>query len=234
MTEFSLRFWQAPVWIPDSRVTMCQLCTSAFSITFRRHHCRACGKVVCRNCSGHKAQLEYLKFRSARVCDACFTALASAASAEDCSGGLDDLDGSTCSSTVEPDISASLVNVPPVCYVHAFNDEEPPRPSSDPVGQSASQAGLRAQQARPAVRKDRRYIPQRLMEVSANDAGSQMSGYLLRRSSNKRSWKKNWFVLKDRVLYIYKASEDVVALDTIPVLGYRLQVPKEVKKMKQN
>lgn len=53
-----------------------------------------------------------------------------------------------------------------------------------------------------------------------------MSGYLMRRS--KRSWKRNWFVLKDRVLYSYKASEDVVALDTIPVLGYRLQVPSEV------
>ena len=37
---------QAPVWIPDSRVTMCQLCTAAFTVTFRRHHCRACGKVL--------------------------------------------------------------------------------------------------------------------------------------------------------------------------------------------
>ena len=50
-----------------------------------------------------------------------------------------------------------------------------------------------------------------------------MSGYLSRLV--RKSWKKNWFVLKDRVLYIYKASEDVVALDTIPVLGYTLQTP---------
>lgn len=54
-----------------------------------------------------------------------------------------------------------------------------------------------------------------------------MSGYLSRRT--KRSVKKNWFVLKDRVLYIYKASEDVVALDTIPVLGYHVKVPQEVE-----
>jgi FYVE/RhoGEF/PH domain-containing protein 5/6 len=32
-----------------------------------------------------------------------------------------------------------------------------------------------------------------------------------------------WFVLKDQVLYMYKASEDVVALDGLPVLGYELQ-----------
>lgn len=36
---------QAPVWIPDARVTMCQICTSEFTMTWRRHHCRACGKV---------------------------------------------------------------------------------------------------------------------------------------------------------------------------------------------
>lgn len=79
----------------------------------------------------------------------------------------DDLDASTCSSITEPDVSASLVNVPPVCYVHAFQDEHHLRPSSDPVGQSATQAGYRAQQARREhIRKERRYIPQRLMEVN--------------------------------------------------------------------
>ena len=36
---------QAPVWVPDSRASMCQLCTSEFTVTNRRHHCRACGKV---------------------------------------------------------------------------------------------------------------------------------------------------------------------------------------------
>lgn len=56
-----------------------------------------------------------------------------------------------------------------------------------------------------------------------------MSGYLCRRS--KRSSKRNWFVLKDRVLYIYKAPEDVAALDAIPVLGYRVQVPEDVRQV---
>jgi len=38
-------YLQAPVWIQDRRVTMCQSCTAEFTVTFRRHHCRACGKV---------------------------------------------------------------------------------------------------------------------------------------------------------------------------------------------
>jgi FYVE/RhoGEF/PH domain-containing protein 5/6 len=61
----------------------------------------------------------------------------------------------------------------------------------------------------------------------ANDSGSQMSGWLFRREKRK-SWKRFWFVLKEQVLYAYKASEDVVALNTIPVLGYSIQTFPEV------
>lgn len=56
----------------------------------------------------------------------------------------------------------------------------------------------------------------------ANDSGSQMSGWLYRREKRK-SWKRLWFVLKEQILYTYKASEDVVALNTLPVLGYSVQ-----------
>jgi hypothetical protein len=38
-------------WIPDHAVDACQICKAEFGLTFRRHHCRACGKVVCRYCS---------------------------------------------------------------------------------------------------------------------------------------------------------------------------------------
>ena len=37
---------RAPVWIPDSRVTMCMMCQEEFRLAFRRHHCRGCGKVI--------------------------------------------------------------------------------------------------------------------------------------------------------------------------------------------
>ena len=33
--------------VNDKSVTMCQRCREGFTITFRRHHCRACGKVRC-------------------------------------------------------------------------------------------------------------------------------------------------------------------------------------------
>ena len=35
----------APPWLPDSSVSMCQLCSIRFTVTRRRHHCRACGQV---------------------------------------------------------------------------------------------------------------------------------------------------------------------------------------------
>ena len=62
----------APVWVPDTRVTMCGSCSVEFSLVLRRHHCRACGKVVCAQCSANKAPLRYRQFEASRVCDACF------------------------------------------------------------------------------------------------------------------------------------------------------------------
>ena len=62
----------APVWIPDQRVTMCQLCSNEFTLVNRRHHCRACGKVVCSQCSANKAPIKYRQFESVKVCSRCF------------------------------------------------------------------------------------------------------------------------------------------------------------------
>ncbi|XP_019737327.1 FYVE, RhoGEF and PH domain-containing protein 6-like [Hippocampus comes] len=66
---------KAPIWIPDPRATMCMICTCEFTLTWRRHHCRACGKVVCQSCSSNKRSLEYLKNQLARVCDQCYLVL---------------------------------------------------------------------------------------------------------------------------------------------------------------
>ncbi len=49
-----------------------------------------------------------------------------------------------------------------------------------------------------------------------------MCGYLKRKTKSNRNWKKMWYVLKDKVVYVYKAPEDNVAVESFPVLGYIL------------
>ncbi|KRZ69363.1 FYVE, RhoGEF and PH domain-containing protein 6 [Trichinella papuae] len=65
---------KAPPWVPDDRVTMCQHCITPFTTLRRRHHCRACGKVICRRCIG-KASLEYADFSVEIVCPLCYDIL---------------------------------------------------------------------------------------------------------------------------------------------------------------
>uniref|UniRef100_A0A5S6R4Y9 FYVE, RhoGEF and PH domain-containing protein 6 n=1 Tax=Trichuris muris TaxID=70415 RepID=A0A5S6R4Y9_TRIMR len=65
---------KAPPWVPDDRVTMCQHCSSLFTTIRRRHHCRGCGKVICRRCIG-KAPLEYTDLSVEIVCPDCFDIL---------------------------------------------------------------------------------------------------------------------------------------------------------------
>ncbi|XP_069084324.1 FYVE, RhoGEF and PH domain-containing protein 4 isoform X2 [Pleurodeles waltl] len=63
---------RAPRWIRDHEVTMCKECQEPFTaLTRRRHHCRACGKVVCSKCSDYKAALEYDGNKMGRVCKDC-------------------------------------------------------------------------------------------------------------------------------------------------------------------
>ncbi|CAK0805831.1 unnamed protein product [Prorocentrum cordatum] len=40
---------QPPPWAADC--DDCMLCRAAFTVLFRRHHCRRCGKCVCGNCA---------------------------------------------------------------------------------------------------------------------------------------------------------------------------------------
>ncbi|XP_013872596.1 FYVE, RhoGEF and PH domain-containing protein 6 isoform X2 [Austrofundulus limnaeus] len=168
---------KAPIWIPDLRTTMCMICTSEFTLTWRRHHCRACGKVVCQVCSSNKCRLAYLKNQQpARVCDQCFETLLRQRSA---------INSAT---PVTPGSKASFV----------FN------------------------------RRQKR-IPAALKEVSANTGTSSMSGYLTRSKLNKKQSKRLWFVIKDKVLYTYAASEDVAALESQPLLGFMLKADSVLK-----
>lgn len=86
-----------------------------------------------------------------------------------------------------------------------------------------------------------RVVPGRL-RVTASDEGAQMSGHLHMRantnknnnSANSGKYKRLWFVLKDRVLYAYRAPEDTAASDTYPVLGFDLDLVNEVGNVSQD
>ena len=71
----------APVWVRDDAVTMCMACTTAFRTLRRRHHCRACGMIVCNNCSSYKFRLEYSQ-KVERVCVNCYKVLSKDAMTE--------------------------------------------------------------------------------------------------------------------------------------------------------
>ncbi|XP_028256291.1 FYVE, RhoGEF and PH domain-containing protein 6 [Parambassis ranga] len=163
---------KAPIWIPDLRATMCMICTCEFTLTWRRHHCRACGKVVCQACSANKYYLEYLKNQPARVCDHCFAKLQE--------------NSDRCAST-----------------------------SVSPIKSGAF-----------SFTRKQKKIPAALKEVSANTENSSMSGYLNRSKGHKKQWKRLWFVIKNKVLYTYAASEDVAALESQPLLGFFLREEK--------
>ncbi|XP_043964659.1 FYVE, RhoGEF and PH domain-containing protein 4-like isoform X1 [Gambusia affinis] len=68
---------RAPRWIRDNEVAQCMTCQEPFNaLTRRRHHCRACGHVVCWKCSDNKVALEYDGNRLNKVCKACYSVLA--------------------------------------------------------------------------------------------------------------------------------------------------------------
>jgi FYVE/RhoGEF/PH domain-containing protein 5/6 len=49
-----------------------------------------------------------------------------------------------------------------------------------------------------------------------------MCGYLKRKGKGSRSWKRMWHVVKGKVVFVFRAPEDNVAVESFPVLGYTL------------
>lgn len=66
----------SPSWVDDADAVRCCRCQAAFTLTRRRHHCRACGKVVCSSCSGRRVALPAIGYETpTRVCDECVKSL---------------------------------------------------------------------------------------------------------------------------------------------------------------
>ncbi|KAJ1899783.1 hypothetical protein LPJ81_004071, partial [Coemansia sp. IMI 209127] len=70
--------FDAPVWDPDESAGHCYICFRGFTLFLRRHHCRACGKIVCNACSrkniifvGHSST----EAKEGRGCDQCIARL---------------------------------------------------------------------------------------------------------------------------------------------------------------
>lgn len=59
-----------PLWADDSKHEACQECSQPFGFFVRRHHCRACGRVLCGDCC---CDLGFTVWHRAkvRVCRAC-------------------------------------------------------------------------------------------------------------------------------------------------------------------
>ncbi|XP_066593560.1 zinc finger FYVE domain-containing protein 16 isoform X9 [Prorops nasuta] len=69
---------QPPFWVPDSDAPNCMLCDVKFTVLKRRHHCRACGKVLCNKCCSMRYRLEYQGNIDSRVCHPCYQLLVKA------------------------------------------------------------------------------------------------------------------------------------------------------------
>ncbi|XP_068172315.1 FYVE, RhoGEF and PH domain-containing protein 5b isoform X2 [Antennarius striatus] len=65
--------------------------------------------------------------------------------------------------------------------------------------------------------------------VSFNQVSEEgsISGSLHRSRKSKRSWKQLWFLLKDKVLYTYRAQEEKVASESLPLLGFTVKLPNK-------
>jgi len=61
-----------PIPEKDCDVGSCKICDKRFCVTTRRHHCRKCGQIICRNCSRQRAKLSDLGYsKPVRVCKTC-------------------------------------------------------------------------------------------------------------------------------------------------------------------
>lgn len=115
----------APVWKMNSASKQCQQCQQGFSVIRRRHHCRACGGLVCDKCSATRKLLEYVNAkRPVRVCDGCAMIPVDMLEAEAMVGGnVEDL------ARRDSDAEEAM----DLLRYYMSQAEQPPRPSQAPL-----------------------------------------------------------------------------------------------------
>ncbi|ETK90004.1 hypothetical protein F441_06255 [Phytophthora nicotianae CJ01A1] len=89
-----------PQWRPDAASDSCLCCGNDFSIwTRRRHHCRACGELVCGECSPFSVRLPELGYKGrVRVCTHCHALAESTLATSDSTDSLSGLESAAASS----------------------------------------------------------------------------------------------------------------------------------------
>jgi hypothetical protein len=71
MSRETISTWKKrTAWQPDAEAAECPICAVEFSLTVRRHHCRACGRCVCADCSKGKMVVAGYEDPE-RACDDC-------------------------------------------------------------------------------------------------------------------------------------------------------------------
>jgi hypothetical protein len=66
----------ARAWTPDRASARCLKCGTAFSLLVRRHHCRACGLLLCGACTAWRSEhIPEYKGRFVRCCEKCHEAI---------------------------------------------------------------------------------------------------------------------------------------------------------------
>ncbi|KAI7688085.1 RUN and FYVE domain-containing protein 2 [Sarcoptes scabiei] len=73
LREYSGRLKEAS-WTEDNEVDKCKQCEQKFSLSKRKHHCRSCGEIFCKNCSDNEMPLPSSR-KPVRVCDSCHSFL---------------------------------------------------------------------------------------------------------------------------------------------------------------
>ena len=72
-----------PTWVPDDETEECARCHDRFSVLNRKHHCRACGKIFCADCSPHIGSIpsyihrmvDLIEHKGLRMCTECNTVI---------------------------------------------------------------------------------------------------------------------------------------------------------------